>query len=340
MTGQAPHERILQMTYTALVVQRAVYAAVELGIPDLLADGAQTSEEIAEATRADRDATYRLMRALASAGLLTETDGRSFSLSELGAALRSGVEGSMRGWVLFSGSPPYMDAWREILTAVRTGKPVWEGLHGSPFFDYLRHHPDAAAAFDAAMTSLSAWEVKAVLDAYDFSSSRVVIDVGGGQGALLAAILKASPATRGVLFDQPQTVAGASAALADQGVSDRCEIVGGDFFESVPPGGDTYLLKYVVHDWDDESAVRILSNCRRAMPQDGKVLLVETVVPGPEEPDYAKIADLEMLLLLGSRERTVAEFEQVLSRAGLALTGVVPTSGYLEIVEAEAAQCT
>ena len=330
---QTAHLRMLDLTFVALVIHRAVYAATVLGIPDILGEHKKGSDAVAEAANADSDATYRLMRALSSAGVLTESEGKEFSLTELGSTLRSDIPGSMRGWVLFAGSPFYAGAWQEVVSSIQTGKPGWVKVHGTPFFDYLGDHPDAAATFDAAMTSLSSWEAKAVVEAYDFSSIGTLVDVGGGQGGLLAAVLKANPELRGVVFDQLETVSGAHEHLAREGLAERCEVVGGDFFDFVPPG-DAYLLKYIVHDWDDEQAIRILANCRKSLAKGGKVLLVETVVPGPNEPDGAKIADLEMLVLLGSRERTEQEFGALLDRADLTLNRIVPTREYLKIVEA------
>jgi len=333
----SPQGRMLELTFVSLVVHRAIYAAAKLGIADLVAEAARTSDELADAVNADRDATYRLLRALASAGILEEHEGRSFSLTDLGTTLRSDIPGSMLGWVVFSGSPFYLAAWQEVVASIETGRSAFPAVHGAPFFDYLADHPEATAIFDAAMTSLSGWEAKAVVDAYDFGRTRTLVDVAGGQGLLLARILEANPELRGVLFDQPQTVPAAQAYLTAAALTERCDVVAGDFFASVPSGADTYLLKYIVHDWDDESAIRILTNCRVAMADGGRVLLIETVVPGPEQPDYAKLGDLEMLVLLGSRERAVAEYDALLGHAGLARTRIVPTSEHLKIIEAVAA---
>ncbi len=330
----ALHRTMLDLTFTALVVHRAIYAAAELKIPDLLANGPRFSDEVAQDTGCDADATYRLMRTLASSGVLTESAGRKFALTDLGATLRTDAHGSRRDWVLFSGSTTYIEAWQDIVATVRTGEPAWNRVHGAPFFDYLGEHPEDAKIFDRAMTSLSSWEVEAVLEAFDFGGIGTLVDIGGGEGRFLASILTATPVSRGVVFDQPDTIAAAESFLAREGLSARCEAVAGDFFESVPAGGDAYLLKYIVHDWDDEAAVKILANCRRAMTADARILLVETVVPGPEQPHYAKLQDLEMLVLLGSRERTVDDYQALFERAGLALTRVIPTTGYLSIVEA------
>jgi hypothetical protein len=326
---------MLDLTFSALVVHRAIYAAAELKIPDLLADHSRSSDEIAEATGCDADATYRLMRALASAGVLAESVGRMFELTELARTLVSDAHGSMRDWVLFSGSSNYVEAWQDILDTVRTGEPAWDRVRGVPFFDYLKEHPEDAALFDRAMTSLSSWEVEAVLETMDFSAFPMIVDIGGGEGRFLASILKTTPRSRGVIFDQPATLGAAQSFLARAGLAGRCDAVAGDFFASVPAGGDAYLLKYIVHDWDDEAAINILRNCRTAMTADASIFLFETVIPGPEESHLAKLQDLEMLLLLGSRERTVDDYRSLLARADLVLTRVMPTRGYLTIIEAQ-----
>jgi hypothetical protein len=325
---------MLDLTFGALVVHRAIYAAADLQIADFLASGARSSDEIAEQTGCDADATYRLMRTLSSAGVLAETVGRTFSLTELGETLKSDTHGSMRDWVLFSGSSTYVEAWQDIVRTIRSGEPAWDRVRGVPFFDYLGADPEEAAVFDRAMTSLSSWEVEAVLEKFDFAGFKLLVDIGGGEGSFLASILKATPGSRGIIFDQAEPIAAAQRLVAQEGLAERCEAVAGDFFASVPAGGDAYLLKYVIHDWDDEAAIRILKNCRRAMAADTKILLFETVVPGPQEPHYAKLQDLEMLVLLGSRERTTDDYRSLLERAGLALTRVISTSGYLSVVEA------
>jgi hypothetical protein len=330
----SPQGRMLELTFVAFVVQRAIYAAARLGIADLLADGSRASDEIAHAANADADAMYRLLRALASVDVLTESEGRTFGLTELGETLRSDGEGSMRGWVLFSGAGFYLSAWQEIVSSIETGTPAFPRAHGASFFDYLAADADAQSIFDGAMTSLSGFEARAVCDAYDFSATRTLVDIAGGQGTLLASVLEANPHCRGVLFDQPQTVASARSYLAARGLADRSEVVEGDFFASVPAGADTYLLKYIVHDWDDESAIRILTNCREAMAPAGKVLLAEIVMQGRGRLGYPELSDLEMLVLLGSRERTVEEYETLLGRAGLSVKSIVPTLEHLVIIEA------
>jgi O-methyltransferase domain len=336
MAQSSAHARMLALTYSGLVLHFALYAAARLGVADAIADGTGEVDEIARRVGGSPDATYRFLRLLASEGVLREREDRTFELTELGSTLRSDAEDSMRGWVLFSGSPHYLAAWQEIVSSIQTGDPAWEKVHGAPFFDYLAAHADLAAGFDAAMTSLSSWEAGAVIDSFDFSSAQTIVDVGGGEGLLLARILLANPRLQGVLFDKPETVAKIDGKFGDPALAGRVTTVGGDFFASVPPGADLYILKYVIHDWDDDRAVRILTSCREAMAPGGRVLLVETVIPGSGESHYAKQQDLEMLVLLGSRERTDAEYEQLLARAGLRLDRLTATGGHLSIVEARA----
>ena len=326
--------QIMDMSFTALVTYRAVYAAAKLGIPDQLQDQQRSSDEIAQATGMHPGALYRLLRTLSSAGIVTELPEHRFALTPLGSALRSDVPGSMRAWVIFSGETFYLQVWQEILYSIQTGKPAWDKVHGMAAFDYFRQHPEAARIFDEAMTSLSRERALAVVSAFDFSRFRTVVDVGGGHGMLLTTILKAHSQLHGILFDQPQVVEGARSHIASEGLTLRCDTVGGDFFQTAPPGGDAYILKSIIHDWDDEHSISVLKNCRQAMTKDARLLLVETVVPSTGEPHYAKYNDLEMLVVLGSQERTVEEYVALFKQTQLELVEVVPTQGPLSIVEA------
>lgn len=326
--------QIMEMGFTALVTYRAVYAAAKLGIPDQLQEQQRGSDEIAQATGMHPGALYRLLRTLGSAGIVTEFPERRFALTPLGTALRGDVPGSLRAWVIFSGEAFYLQAWQEILYSIQTGKPAWDKVHGMTVFDYFRQHSHAALIFDEAMTSLSHGRAQALVSAFDFSRFHTLVDVGGGHGILLTTILKAYSQLHGVLFDQPQVVEGARSIIASEGLTLRCEIVGGDFFQTVPPGGDAYILKSVIHDWDDELSVVILKNCRQAMTKEARLLLVETIVPSTGEPHYAKYNDLEMLVVLGGQERTLEEYAGLFKQAQFELIGVVPTNGPLSIVEA------
>ncbi len=276
-----------------------------------------------------------MLRALAGLGLFAEEGEGRFRLTALGEPLRAGVPGSVRGYAVLVGEPMVWRSWGGILHSLRTGQPAFDHAFGAPLFEYLAAHPEEARVFDEAMTGRSAAEIAAVLAAYDFSGAGTVVDVGGGQGALLAAVLEADPRARGVLFDRPHVVAAARARLATAGlVPARCHLVEGDFFGAVPPGGDLYVLKRIIHDWDDGRARSILRNCRAAVPEAGRLLLVELVVPPGDEPSDAKLLDLLMLVYAGGRERTEAEYRDLLASAGFGLTRVVPTASCVSVVEA------
>ncbi len=329
-----PSLKILDITYSNFVIARALYAFAKLGIADLLGKDTLSSEELASAASVDPRALYRLLRTLSTADVVSESRDHRFTLGPLGAALRSDAPGSMRAWAIFSGEPFYLQAWEQVVHSIQTGQPAWEHVHKAPLFEYIGTHRDAAQVFDQAMTSLSAGEAPAIVDAYDFSGVRKVADIGGGQGVLLRTILKSHPTMTGLLFDRPDAVEGVAAQLGKDGLAERCEVVPGDFFRAVPAGADMYLLKYVIHDWDDERSLAILRNCRRAMTSDARLVLVETVVPPPGEPHFAKLQDLEMLVIAGSQERTVDEYARLLEQAGFALVRVVPTTEPASILEA------
>jgi SAM-dependent methyltransferase len=310
-------------------VSQAISVAATLRVADELASGSRPVTEIADAVGAHPPTLYRLLRVLGDVGVFQELEGQRFALTPLGRLLRSDVPGSVRRWMAFAGRPLNCHALSGLLGSVRTGEPAFQAVHGRSLFDYLADHPDDAAAFDAAMTDLSRQLIAPVVEAYDFTGVRTVVDVGGGNGALLATILTANPQARGILHDLPDVVAGAKRLLAAAGVDDRCDLVGGDFFTCVPAGGDAYLLANILHDWDDERAVRILANCRAAMADGGRVLLGEAVLPDQAEPSLAKLMDLVMLLNTpGGRQRTLAEYRHLLHRAGLRLSRTVPGEMY------------
>jgi O-methyltransferase domain len=254
--------QILHMSFTALVIARAVYVAAKLGIPDLLQDQQRSSEDLAQATGTHPGVLYRLLRALSSAGVMAEFPERRFALTPVGQVLRSDVPESMRALVVFCGEPFYLHAWQEILYSIQTGKPAWDKVHGMAVFDYYRQHPEDARIFDEAMTSLSWAEAHAVVRAFDFSRFRTLVDVGGGHGTLLMTILHAHPQLHGLLFDQPQVIEGARSRIMSEGLMSRCNVVAGDFFQAVLQGDDAYMLKSIIHDWDDEHSVALLTNCR------------------------------------------------------------------------------
>ena len=313
---------------------QAVYVAVKLGIPDQLADGPLSADEVARRVSADPGAVYRLMRALASQGVLRHRSDDTFKLTGIGKALRTGTPGSVRDMALFLGHPLRWEDWGNLLYSVQTGKPSVEKLRGMPFFEYVETDADLAEAFNNAMTAGSEFAIYSVLAAYDFTGFHTIVDVGGGHGRLLAMILAKAPDARGVLYDLPNVVDGAGPELKKTGVADRCEVVGGSFFDSVPEGGDAYLMKAIIHDWDDDDALRILRNMRAAIAPGGKLLLLESVLPERASADIGMLIDLEMLIVVGGKERTRAEWTDLLGRAGFRLDRVVHTATPVSIVEA------
>jgi SAM-dependent methyltransferase len=324
---------VLDLTTGAWVTQ-SLYVATKLGIPDELAGGPLHATEVARRVNANPDATFRLMRALASKGVLRHRRDGRFSLTSIGKALRTGTPGSMRGMVLWIGHPKRWEDWGHLLHTVQTGEPATEMLRGMPVFEYLETDPELAEAFNTAMTSGSEFVIYSTLAAYDFGGYRTIVDVGGGHGRLLSKILAKAPNARGVLFDLPSVVDGAGAEMKTAGVTDRCEVVGGSFFESVPEGGDAYVLKSILHDWSDDDSERILRNVRAAIAPGGKLVLLESVLPERTSSDIGVMFDLEMMVALHGKERTRAEWTDLLRRAGFRLDRVVATAGPLAIVEA------
>ncbi len=331
--GASPPPATLLQMMTGYWVSQALHVAAKLGIADLLADGPVDCEDLAAATDTHAPSLQRVLRALASVGVFTEVSPGSFALTPLAELLRTETPGSMRALAIMYAEEQYR-AWGELLHSVRTGEMAFDHQFGMGYFAYLAQHPEADRVFNEAMTGWTHQLVGAVVDVYDFSPFKTIVDVGGGYGALLAAILRSNPGTRGVLFEQPHVVASAEEQLVAAGVADRCTFVGGDFFAAVPTGGDAYVLSQILHDWDDERCVAILGQCRRAMPDHGKLLVVELVLPEGDEPFLGKWLDLHMLVLLGSRERTAAEYDTLFRAAGFKLARVVPTPPGPSVVEA------
>jgi len=330
----SPYEALFQMVIGKWI-SKAIGAVVELGVPDQLARGARRSSDIARAVGASEDGIYRLLRALASVGLFAETVDRRFKLTPMGQLLRSDHPQSIAGYAHFTAHDSTWRPWGHLGYSVKTGLPAFDEVFGAPIFEYLSKNPDAAAVFDGAMTSISAAEARAASEAYDFKGIRMLMDVAGGHGLLLATVLQRHKKMRGVLFDLPHVSTGAAATFARTGVSGRVRVESGDFFQEVPPGADAIIMKHIIHDWDDDSAARILQACHRALGPGGKVLIVDPVVPPGNAPHYGKLLDLEMLVLTPrGRERTKTEFDSLLRRAGFRLSRVIPTKSPLSIVEA------
>jgi hypothetical protein len=314
----------------------ALGAVAQLRIADHLADGPRSAAYLAERTGANEDAIYRVLRALSTVNVFTENAPRTFALTPAGNLLRANVPGSVLDLVLWTCDAFHFRVYAELPESVRTGEPIGDKVVGMPVFEYLERNPELGSRFNNAMTNFSAGVAPAVLQAYDFSGIGVLVDVAGGHGMLLASILKQYPAMRGILFDAPHVIAGATAPES-LGVADRCDKVAGDFFKAVPPGGDAYIMKHIIHDWNDERSGVILRNIRAGLagkPR-GRVILVEAVIKPGNEPDLAKLIDLEMMLLPGGRERTEAEFRALFERNGFNLTRVVPTEAPLWVVEGE-----
>jgi hypothetical protein len=310
-----------------------LYVAAKLGIADLLHDGPKSSHELAQATQTHPRALYRVLRALASLGVFAEDQTQRFQLTPLAHLLRTAVPGSLRARAIFYGEEWIWHAEGALLYSVQTGKAAFAHVHGIGPFDYYRQHAEAAACFNATMTSLSGHELAVVMAAYDFAEMATIVDVGGGHGALLAEILKTYPQARGILFDLPAVVESAQPLLAAAGVADRCTRVAGDFFQTVPGGGDVYILKRVIHDWDDAQSEAILTQCRQAMAAHSRLLLMERVIPPGNAPSVGKLADITMLVHYGGLERTEAEYRALLEAAGFTLVRLISTQAPLSLIE-------
>lgn len=330
----APGNVALLELATGAWTTQVLYVAAKLGIADELAGGPRHSAEVATAVGADPDALHRLMRALTSRGALRQRRDGRFALTSVGEALRAGTPGSMRDMVLFIGHPARWADWGSLDYSVRTGEPAADMLRGMPFFDYLDTDPEFAEVFNNAMTAASGLSNEVALQAYDFTKHRLVVDVGGGHGAVLASILRSARQARGVLFDLPAVVEGAGRVFDAAGVRARASVESGSFLDRVPAGADLYVMKNVIHDWDDEHAVEILRNIRTGIDDGGRLVLLEMVLPERASSFIGHILDLEMLLMLHGRERTRSEYSELLRRAGFRLTKVIPTVSPLSVIEA------
>lgn len=316
---------------------QAITVAAQLGVADALATGPLPIDELAARVGADADALRRLLRALISRGIFRHCRDGRYELNSLANTLRSNAPVSMAWAAQFYGSREQRERWTLLVDSVRTGDSVVPALHGKESFDYFAEQPEHADLFNQTMTSISELTTAPVVAGYDFSAYPTIVDVGGGHGPLLAAILAAAPASRGVLYDLPRVVASAPTLLRENNVADRVRIVEGSFFDSVPGGGDAYVLKNIIHDWPDEKALQILRNVHAAAGPRATLLLVEMVIPKHGRDFPGKWVDLEMLLNLAARERTAAEYRNLLSQAGFRMTRVVQTASPLSVVEARAA---
>ena len=328
-----PHVQLIQMS-TGHWLSKIVYAAAKLELADRLADGAKSADELAGPTGTHAPSLHRLMRTLAGFGVLTETENKRFALTPLGEALRKDAPGSAWASVITMAGPRFVSAFEEIMHSLETGKTGFEKAFGMPVFDYFAQHPDEASLFSQTMVGFHGGETPAVADAYDFSEFESIVDIGGATGNMLSAILSKYSGPRGILFDMPHVVADAPAYLEKSGVADRITIESGSFFESVPEGADAYIVSHIIHDWNEDQCLTILGNIRRSMKPDSKLLIIEFVLPEGDTPHLGKLADIIMLVVPGGQERTPAEYDELLSKAGFKMTRVVPTESPVSIVEA------
>lgn len=314
-------------------VSQAIHVAATLGLADLLASGPRTSDELAEVTDTHPLALYRLMRALSSAGILRERDHRRFELTPVGELLRSDVSGTHAPMAQLVGRPSYWQAWGDLLHAVRSGKTAFNHVHGADVWEYRANHAEEGEVFDRAMAAHTDRFAAAVAEVCDFDRFVNVVDVGGGDGTFLAKILTAHPRVHATLLDQPHVIARTAASFESLGLSSRCRAVGGDFFVSVPEDGDAYLMKSILHDWDDTASIDILRICRKAMKPTSRLLVVEHIIGPPNAASEGKFVDLNMLVVTGGRERTRDEFAALFDRSGFRLVSVTPTSTPLSVIE-------
>jgi SAM-dependent methyltransferase len=327
-----PHARLIQMA-TGYWVSRMVYAAAHLRLADHMSDGPKTPAELAAAIGAHPSSLHRLMRALASVGVMTEQSHDRFALTPLGEALRAEAPGSARATILALAGGYWWRGWEHFLYCVETGRTAMQKEFGMTIFEYLARHPQEASYFNEAMVGFHGDEPEAVAAAYSLCGRETIVDVGGGTGNLLAALLERHSGTRGVLADLAHVVPEARAFIESRGLADRVVVEATDFFERVPPGGDVYVLSHVIHDWDEDQCLRILGHCRRAIKADGRLLIIEMVLPPGDAPHPGKLLDIAMLVMPGGQERTEEEYHDLLGRAGFHLEQVVPTGSAVSILE-------
>lgn len=334
-TQALPPQAIISQLAMGCFVTKALSLAAKLGIADLLKNEARSAEDLAAATDSNADAMYRILRALASCGVFTECAPRVFANTAASEMLASERADSMRDMAIWMGEEPHWRVYGEMDHSLKTGETAWSKVHGEEVFPYLfQTNIKLGEVFNRAMTSFSAGVAPAIAAAYDTSDIETLVDVAGGHGLLLSAFVKANPNLKGILFDLPSVVEGANPTLEKSGAADRIETATGDFFTEVPNGFDAYLMKHIIHDWNDELSIKILEKIHRAMKPDGKVLICEMVVKDGDAPDMSKILDLEMLVSPGGKERTAEEYRRLLAASGFRLTRIIPTQTPYSIVEA------
>ena len=329
---QMPPQAIVMQMAMGYMMSQATGVAAKLYIADHLKDGAKTIEELAALTNTHAPSLYRLMRALVSAGFFQRDSENHFSNNVLSEFLRSDHPESFRPALHMMSDPEHWNAHGNLLQSIKTGEIAFDYTFGMPVFPYFATHPKAAEVFDNAMTSFSKSSANAVVATYDFSDAKTIADIGGGHGRLLATVLKTAPNAKGILFDQSQVLEGN--ILDEAGVGDRTETISGNFFAEIPVVADVYLMKFIIHDWNDEQSISILSNLAKSAPTGAKLLLVETVVEEEFTPSISKIMDLNMLVMTGGKERTATEYSELFEKTGFKLTNVYPTPSPMSIVEA------
>lgn len=332
VTEVPPPIQMLQII-SGFWVARCVYVTAKLGIADLLKEGPKTAEELAAASGTHAQSLFRVLRALAPFGIITHDRNHRFGSTPLLDTFRSDVPGSLRAFAMTELGEEHYPAWGELLYSVRTGGVAFDKAFGEPCWEFFATHPENAQIFNDAMTGMTAQATEALHAVYQFTGIETIMDVGGGHGGFITSILARNQNMRGILFDSPQVIEGARSRMAASGVGDRCELVSGNFFESVPAGADAIILKWIIHDWNDEQSVAILRNCRRSLAEGGKLILVEAVVPETDEPHFSKFIDLNMLVMTGGRERTAAEFRKLYEDSGFRLTRIVPTESPFSVME-------
>jgi O-methyltransferase/methyltransferase family protein len=334
-TAQPPSAVVLMQMAQGFMVAKALQAAAVLGIADLLVGGPRSVADLAAATSTDEPSLGRLLRALASRDVFCSDETGKYRNTPLSEALRGDVSASVRDYVIYAPHNGNVLAWTELDQVLQTGEPSFARVNGVGFWEYLADHPDIEVAFNRAMTAMSAETNRLIVENCDFSRVDSIIDLGGGEGRLLAAILTANPSATGTLLDLPAATEAAKRYLQSEGLADRTNVVIGDLFGSVPSGHDAYLLKYILHDWPDEKSLEILRVCRRAMGPQSRLIIIDAVIEPGNEPHPAKWLDLHMMVALGGRERTAQEFRALLSASGFALRSAIPLPASTGIVEAE-----
>ena len=328
-TELPPHDQMMKFILGKWI-SKPIYVAAELGIADILSGGPRSVEELAQICKAHKASLYRVMRALACLGIFAETNEGEFEMTPLAACLKTGA---LRSISLMMHAPWHDRAWDHLLESVKTGEKAFDTVHGKPVFEWFEENPRAAQIFNDANAIKAITSHRAIIDAYDFSAMSLLTDIGGGNGALMAEILKANPTLCGVVADRPSVVAGAKHLIHRQKLEHRCKVIMCDMFDEFPAGSDAYLMSHILHDWDDRESLKILQNCRSAMKPGTKLLVVEAIIPAGNEFSIAKLMDLEVFVMGGGKERTENEFRDLFDSAGFKLSKIIPTQENVAIIE-------